>query len=79
MRAVCACAIGFFLFDPAISHADASVSLFGIDGSYRHGNELIAIQNGIAPHRVVALALSQAVFFSAFPNSMAKSHGKLHG
>ena len=38
--------------------ADASISLFGIDGLYRYGNELVAIQNGVSPHRVVALALS---------------------
>jgi sugar lactone lactonase YvrE len=36
----------------------ASISDFGIDGLYRHGNRLIAIQNGIQPHRVVALSLS---------------------
>lgn len=39
--------------------ADDSTSLFGIDGLYRHGDELIAIQNGIRPHRVVALQLSE--------------------
>ena len=33
------------------------VSLFGIDGLYRYGDELIAIQNGIRPNRVIALAL----------------------
>lgn len=33
-------------------------ALFGIDGLYRDGDELIAIQNGIRPHRVVALQLS---------------------
>jgi len=33
-------------------------ALFGIDGLYRYGRELIAIQNGIRPHRVVALELS---------------------
>jgi len=38
--------------------ADDSVSLFGIDGLYRYGKKLIAIQNGIRPHRVVALTLS---------------------
>lgn len=38
--------------------ADDSVSLFGIDGLYRYGNELIAIQNGIQPHRVVAFSLA---------------------
>jgi hypothetical protein len=39
--------------------ADNSVSLFGIDGLYRYGNELIAIQNGIRPHRVTGLTLSE--------------------
>jgi len=40
-----------------ITSAD-SISTYGIDGLYRHGNELVAIQNGIRPHRVVAMALS---------------------
>jgi len=35
-----------------------SISTYGVDGLYRHGNELVAIQNGIRPHRVVALELS---------------------
>jgi len=35
-----------------------SISTYGIDGLYRHGNELVAIQNGIRPHRVVTFALS---------------------
>ena len=35
-----------------------STTDYGIDGLYRHGNELIAIQNGIRPHRVVAYRLS---------------------
>lgn len=34
------------------------VSLHGIDGLVRHGNELIAIQNGVAPHRILGLTLS---------------------
>lgn len=34
------------------------ISDHGIDGLYRYGSELIAIQNGIRPHRVVALQLS---------------------
>ena len=34
------------------------ISDHGIDGLYRHGTELIAIQNGIFPHRVVAFQLS---------------------
>ena len=33
-------------------------SAYGIDGLYRHGGELIAIQNGIRPYRVVAFTLS---------------------
>jgi len=35
-----------------------AISDYGIDGLYRHGNRLIAIQNGIQPHRVVAMLLS---------------------
>jgi len=35
-----------------------AISDYGIDGLYRHNNELIAIQNGIRPHRVVAMRLS---------------------
>lgn len=37
--------------------ASPGINLFGIDGLYRHGNKLIAIQNGIQPSRVVAFAL----------------------
>ena len=39
--------------------SDAQTSLFGIDGLYRYGNELIAIQNGIRPNRVAAFSLSE--------------------
>ena len=38
--------------------APVNVSLYGIDGLYRFGNTLIAIQNGIRPNRVVSLDLS---------------------
>jgi hypothetical protein len=31
---------------------------YGVDGLYRHGDRLIAIQNGIQPHRVTAFQLS---------------------
>ena len=31
---------------------------YGIDGMYIYGDELIAIQNGVRPHRVVAFKLS---------------------
>lgn len=34
-----------------------SASDYGIDGLYRHGKRLIAIQNGIRPHRVVSFRL----------------------
>jgi len=37
----------------------ASITDYGIDGLYRYGDELIVIQNGIRPHRVVALQLSE--------------------
>jgi sugar lactone lactonase YvrE len=36
-----------------------ATSDYGIDGLYRHGHRLIAIQNGIQPHRVSALSLSE--------------------
>lgn len=36
----------------------ATASDYGIDGLYRYGNRLIAIQNGIRPHRVVEFELS---------------------
>jgi hypothetical protein len=35
------------------------VSLKGIDGLYRYGNCLIAIQNGVTPFRVIAYVLNQ--------------------
>jgi len=35
----------------------ANVTDYGIDGLYRRGEELIAIQNGIRPNRIVALKL----------------------
>jgi sugar lactone lactonase YvrE len=37
--------------------AARKVSLYGIDGLARYGDELIAIQNGVRPHRVVRLRL----------------------
>lgn len=36
----------------------AKATDYGIDGLYRYGDELIAIQNGVRPHRIVALMLS---------------------
>ncbi|MGI9236914.1 MAG: SMP-30/gluconolactonase/LRE family protein [Woeseiaceae bacterium] len=35
----------------------ANVTDYGIDGLYRYGRELVAIQNGVRPNRVVALRL----------------------
>ncbi|WP_370188073.1 hypothetical protein [Qipengyuania sp.] len=37
---------------------DLPILLDGIDGLWRHGNELIAVQNGSSPMRIVALQLS---------------------
>lgn len=37
-----------------------NVSLHGVDGLYRHGNTLIAIQNGIRPNRVVRWRLDES-------------------
>lgn len=39
--------------------AAAGVSLYGIDGLYRSGNGLIAVQNGVRPHRVVRIELDK--------------------
>ncbi|MEE8118348.1 MAG: hypothetical protein V3T39_02190 [Gammaproteobacteria bacterium] len=39
--------------------APANSVLYGIDGLYRHGNDLIAIQNGIQPHRVTRIELNE--------------------
>jgi sugar lactone lactonase YvrE len=36
----------------------AGITDYGIDGLYRYGDELIVIQNGVRPHRVAALRLS---------------------
>ncbi|MEM1173316.1 MAG: hypothetical protein AAGI27_00775 [Pseudomonadota bacterium] len=37
---------------------DSAASLYGIDGLYRYGDWLIAVQNGITPHRVSAHRLA---------------------
>lgn len=34
------------------------ISVYGIDGLYRYEDDLIAVQNGVRPHRVVRLRLS---------------------
>jgi len=38
--------------------APASASLLGIDGLYRYGNDLIAVQNGFKPNRILRLRLN---------------------
>ncbi|MBI2567813.1 MAG: hypothetical protein HYV63_12350 [Candidatus Schekmanbacteria bacterium] len=38
----------------------ADLTLYGVDGLARHGAALIAVQNGIRPHRVLSLQLSDA-------------------
>jgi sugar lactone lactonase YvrE len=38
----------------------ADVSLLGMDGMVRHGNDLIVVQNGIRPHRVLKVRLDAA-------------------
>ena len=48
---------GYNTFFGAVPGPD-DTSLYGIDGLYRYGNSLIAIQNGIRPNRVVQLYLS---------------------
>lgn len=38
--------------------APANITLLGIDGLARHGNDLIAVQNGIKPDRILRLRMS---------------------
>lgn len=40
--------------------APAATTLFGIDGLYRHGDDLIAVQNGIQPARILRLSLDRS-------------------
>jgi len=44
--------------DMAKLNMPENVTDYGIDGLYRHGEELIAIRNGVQPHRVIAMQLS---------------------
>jgi hypothetical protein len=63
------------------------VTLYGIDGLYRAGAWLIAVQNGLAPHRVVALRLSRdsasvvemRVLAAALPQFDEPTLGVVHG
>lgn len=53
---------GVFRVDPALAGAQRlvvpdDVSVYGIDGLYAVGDGLVAVQNGIAPQRVVHLRL----------------------
>lgn len=41
-------------------NADDDVCLYGIDGLYRSESSLVAVQNGIRPHRVVRLELNDS-------------------
>lgn len=38
--------------------SDVPIALDGIDGLWRHGDELVAVQNGTSPMRIIALRLS---------------------
>jgi len=54
---------GIAIVDLATSHvgrlrAEPPILLDGIDGLWRHGNELVAVQNGTSPMLIVALELS---------------------
>jgi hypothetical protein len=58
--------IGVLVFDLATKKysklaAPANVSLIGIDGMYFYKNCLIAIQNGVRPHRVIRFFLNRNV------------------
>ncbi|WKV12478.1 hypothetical protein [Marivirga harenae] len=54
---------GLFVFDSATKRIQKmkslpDLSLKGIDGLYAHQGNLLAIQNGVTPHRVILLQLS---------------------
>lgn len=56
--------IGILVFDMATKKyvkltAPGNVSLIGIDGMYFYKNSLIAIQNGVRPHRVIRFFLNR--------------------
>ena len=56
---------GLYTYDiaaKALRRLDVAPSLcvYGIDGLYRYENSLIAVQNGIRPHRVIRLSLDEA-------------------
>lgn len=56
--------IGVLVFDMATKKyvklaAPANLSLIGIDGMYFYKNSLIAIQNGVRPHRVIRFFLNR--------------------
>ena len=51
-----------------------AVTDYGIDGLYRYNNELIAIQNGIRPHRVVAFQLSDDGLSIASSRTLLANH-----
>ena len=37
----------------------SGVTLVGVDGLYFHGHSLVAVQNGVRPHRIAVFALSE--------------------
>ncbi len=49
----------------------ANATDHGIDGLYRHGDELVAIQNGVRPHRVVAFQLEHSGFMATRSRTVA--------
>jgi hypothetical protein len=53
---------GVFLIDlntKKVSSIGGSFTLLGIDGLYYYKNSLIAVQNGVNPHRVIKLSLNK--------------------
>ncbi len=48
--------------------------LIGIDGLARHGRELLAIQNGVSPHRILGLKLSEEGLSIESTRVLEKAH-----
>jgi sugar lactone lactonase YvrE len=82
------------LYRLALDHATLSkvtvsggVNDYGIDGLYRHGEHLVAIQNGIRPHRVATFELGDGglrivdgqVLAASLPEFDEPTLGAVHG
>jgi sugar lactone lactonase YvrE len=62
----------------SLVEAADSVLALGIDGLYLHGGSLIGIQNGVTPHRVARLTLSQSGDRLLRAEVLERAHPRYH-